>query len=168
MAFLGRAKGHAARQVDARVAAKTRETGAAVAGLTAATLWRHSPRAALSLGLTAAFLWLLSERLSHLDGPVLMAAVWQLAPTQWLQSLGFTALSFWAVGRYDAVLHRHLMSGMPERLARRAGIAAIAVSQTLGLGLISGAILRWRMLPGFSLWQATRLTAAVALSFLAG
>ncbi len=168
MAFLGRAKGHAARQVDARAAAKTRETGAAVAGLTAATLWRHSPRAALSLGLTAAFLWLLSERLSHLDGPVLMAAVWQLAPTQWLQSLGFTALSFWAVGRYDAVLHRHLMSGMPEGLARRAGIAAIAVSQTLGLGLISGSILRWRMLPGFSLWQATRLTAAVALSFLAG
>ncbi len=129
---------------------------------------RLGPRAALSLGLTAAFLWLLSDRLSHIDAQALTDAVWQLAPQQWLQSLGFTALSFWAVGRYDAVLHCHLMSGMPERLARRAGIAAIAVSQTLGLGLISGAILRWRMLPGVSLWQATRLTAAVALSFLAG
>lgn len=166
MAFLGRSKARAARRVDTMAAGAT-ETAPLIAGLTLA-LRRFGPRVALSLSLTVAFLWLLSDRLSQIDGQALADAVWRLAPQQWLQSLGFTALSFWAVGRYDAVLHHHVMSGMPERLARRAGIAAIAVSQTLGLGLISGAILRWRMLPGFSLWQATRLTAAVALSFLAG
>ncbi len=166
MAFLGRSKARAAQRVDAMAAGAT-EAPLLIAGL-AGALRRFGPRVAVSLSLTVAFLWLLSDRLSQIDGPALSDAMWRLAPQQWLQSLGLTALSFWAVGRYDAVLHHHLMSGMPERLARRAGIAAIAVSQTLGLGLISGAILRWRMLPGFSLWQATRLTAAVALSFLAG
>lgn len=129
---------------------------------------RFGPRALVSLGCLGLFLWLLSERIGRIDTSALIAAVWQLAPRQWAAALALTALSFWAVGRYDAVLHQHLATGISSRQARRAGIAAIAVSQTLGLGLVSGAILRWRMLPGVSLWQATRLTAAVALSFLAG
>lgn len=167
MAFLDRSKGREARRfgtgtVDARA------VGRASSGGPQATLLRLAPRAALSLGLSWALLWLLADRLSHIDVKALGHALWLLSPLQWGQSIGFTALSFWAVGRYDDVLHRHFITGMPARLARRAGIAAIAVSQFLGLGLISGAILRWRMLPGFTLWQATRLTAAVALSFLAG
>ena len=129
---------------------------------------RLAARAGLSLALTAVFVWLLADRLSDIDTTALRLALTRLHPQQWAVALVFTAASFWAVGRYDAVLHRHIATKAPDRLARRAGICAIAVSQTLGLGLISGAILRWRMLPGVSLWQATRLTAAVALSFLAG
>ena len=125
-------------------------------------------RAALSLAFLAGFVWLLSDRWAQIDTVALAQAFAGLRADQWGLALGLTSLSFWAVGRYDAVLHRHFATGLPGRLTRRAGICAIAVSQTLGLGLISGAILRWRMLPGFSLWQATQLTAAVALSFLAG
>ena len=131
-------------------------------------LARMAPRAAVTLALTAGFLWLLADRLQRIDLSSVAGAVAQLSALQWLQAIAFTALSFWAVGRYDAVLHRHFATGIPARAARRAGIAAIAVSQTLGFGIISGAILRWRMLPGFTLLQATGLTAAVALSFLAG
>lgn len=132
--------------------------------------WRRrmAGRAGLSLVLLLGFAWLLSDRITQIDGTALAGAFSGLGWWQWLLALAFTGLSFWAVGRYDAVLHRHFATGYPAHLARRAGICAIAVSQTLGLGLISGAILRWRMLPGVSLWQATRLTAAVALSFLAG
>lgn len=101
-------------------------------------------------------------------GVDLAGALAQISAPQWLTAAGFTAVSFWAVGQYDAVLHRHFATGIPAPLARRAGVSAIAVSQTLGFGLISGALLRWHMLPGVSLWQATRLTAAVAASFLAG
>ena len=36
------------------------------------------------------------------------------------------------------------------------------------MGVVTGAILRWRMLPSCSIWLATRLTVAVGLSFLAG
>ena len=129
---------------------------------------RMAPRAALSLGLMAVFLWLLADRLGRIDGQALTLAMWQLGPAQWGQALAFTAISFWAVGRYDAVIHRHFATGVPAARARAAGVAAIAVSQLVGLGVVSGAILRWRMLPGLSLWQATRLTATVALSFLAG
>lgn len=125
-------------------------------------------RAAVSVGLMMGFLWLLSGRLAQINVAALMAAFGQLQVSQWGAALAFTGLSFWAVGRYDSVLHQHFTSGMPCRMTRRAGICAIAVSQTLGLGLVSGAIVRWRMLPGATLWQATRLTAAVALSFLAG
>lgn len=125
-------------------------------------------RALLSLGLCGAFLWLLSQRLAHLDLAELRTAFGSVSATHWLAALALTGVSFWAVGRYDAVLHRHFATGLPENITRRAGICAIAVSQTLGLGVITGAILRWRMLPGQSLWLATRLTAAVAVSFLAG
>lgn len=129
---------------------------------------RLAARAGISLALTLGFVWLLSDRWAQLDIAALGEAFARLRPWQWALALILTAVSFWAVGRYDAVLHRHFATGMPARPSRRAGICAIAVSQTLGLGLISGAILRWRMLPGISLWQATQLTAAVALSFLAG
>lgn len=125
-------------------------------------------RALVSLGLSGLFLWLLSQRLAHLDLAELRAGFGSVTAPHWLAALALTAVSFWAVGRYDAVLHRHFATGLPENITRRAGVCAIAVSQTLGLGMISGAILRWRMLPGQSLWLATRLTAAVAVSFLAG
>lgn len=125
-------------------------------------------RAAISLGLALGMVWLLANRLAHLDFTALGQSFASLQPAQWAAALALTGVSFWAVGRYDAALHRHFATGIPEQVSRRAGVCAIAVSQTLGLGLISGAVLRWRMLPGISFWQATRLTAAVALSFLAG
>lgn len=142
--------------------------GAAAFGAPPMPVARLISRALVSLALAAGFVWLLADRWAQIDRAALGDAFARLQTRQWALALGLTAVSFWAVGRYDAVLHRHFATGMPGRIARRAGICAIAVSQTLGLGLISGAILRWRMLPGVSLWQATRLTAAVALSFLAG
>lgn len=142
--------------------------GAFLRGPGAWRLWQILTRAGLSLAITGLFLWLLSDRLAQIDTAALSRALGRIGPGQWALALALTAVSFWAVGQYDAVVHRHLATGLPGRAARRAGICAIAVSQSLGLGLISGAILRWRMLPGLSLWQATRITAAVALSFLAG
>lgn len=131
--------------------------------------WQHlALRVTLSLALACLFLWLLSARLTGIDITAVTATIAAVAPQQWLLALTCTGLSFWAVGHYDAVLHQHFATGLPARMTRRAGICAIAVSQMLGLGVITGAILRWRMLPGQSLWLATRLTAAVALSFLAG
>ncbi|NEY91363.1 phosphatidylglycerol lysyltransferase domain-containing protein [Tabrizicola oligotrophica] len=162
MAFQRWAFGNGRLPVVARTAGRGDRFGPAF------TLPRLLARAGLSLLLSGVFAWLLADRMARIDLAALAAAVRALHLWQWLLALGFTGLSFWAVGQYDGVIHRHFATGLPPRVARRAGIAAIAVSQTLGLGLISGAILRWRMLPGLSLWQATRLTAAVALSFLAG
>ncbi len=137
--------------------------GLAGVGLTA----RQGLRVAGSLGLGLGMIWLLAHRLSAIEPAEVAAAFAGLPPQAWALALGATAASFWAVGRYDAVIHRHFATGQSEARTRLAGICAIAVSQMIGLGVVTGSILRWRMLPETTLLQAARLTAAVALSFLA-
>lgn len=114
------------------------------------------------------FGWLLADRLADISLSQTQSALFGVTPGQWLAATIATALSFWAIGQYDGVIHRYLATGISAVSAHRAGATAIAVSQTLGLGVITGAIVRWRMLPGLSLWQATKLTSLVALFFLCG
>ncbi|MFI4861863.1 MAG: hypothetical protein ACIAXF_14415, partial [Phycisphaerales bacterium JB063] len=49
-----------------------------------------------------------------------------------------TVISFWSLGRYDAIAHRHLGTDIRARSASRAGVCAIAFSQTVGFGLLTG------------------------------
>ena len=126
---------------------------------------RLAGRVGLSLAAAALCLWLLADRLHNLDLRATATAFAHLAPGQWLAALLATTVSFWALGRYDDVMHRHLGTGRHGPASVRAGAAAIAVSQSLGFGLVTGALMRWRLLPGISLWQASRLTAAVSAGF---
>ena len=125
-------------------------------------------RLVIMLTISALFVGLLTQRLAKVDFNATWAAVGLLPAVAWVAAFALTATAFWAVGQYDVVLHRHFETGGNARAARTAGISAIAVSQTIGLGVITGAILRWRMLPDQSLWLASRITVAVAMSFLAG
>ena len=84
----------------------------------------------------------------------------------WVAALAFTALSFLAVGRYDGAAHRHLQTGITNQQARISGMAAVAVAQSIGFGLFSGALARWRLLPGISLTQSLGLSAFVSISFV--
>ncbi|AJE46448.1 phosphatidylglycerol lysyltransferase domain-containing protein [Celeribacter indicus] len=123
---------------------------------------------ALPLGLTLIVVWLVGEKAAHLDMAAVGATIATLRPAQWVLALLATAGSFWAVGHYDRVLHAQLGTGIAAGAARRTGVIAIALSQVLGFGALTGTLVRWRMLPELTLWQAARLSAAVALSFLAG
>ncbi len=140
--------------------------------LTIGAMSRRLPRlfgrAGVSLALAGLFLWLLSTRLADVDLATIGRAFSGVQFGQWVLAAAATVISFWAVGRYDAVVHRFLETGVAPQAARRAGICAIAISQMLGLGVITGTVLRLRMLPGQSPAMAARLTFAVALSFLAG
>lgn len=120
--------------------------------------------AAFALG----FVLLFADRLPKVSLTEVLHAVRAVAFHQWVAAVGATVASFWAVGRYDAIVHAVLRSGIPSQAARRAGIAAIAVSQTVGFGLLTGALARWRLLPEMTFWQALRISTVVALSFLAG
>lgn len=137
-----------------------------------ATAAQHMGQAAqkigLSLALLGVFAYLLRDRILALDLGAATATMQTFAPAQWAMALAATAISFWAIGRYDAVVHRHLATTVAGPEARRAGIAAIAISQTVGAGVFTGALVRWRMLRCVSLWQATRISLAVTLSFLGG
>ena len=114
------------------------------------------------------FGWLLAHRLTDISFDQMKSALVTVAAWQWFGAAFATGISFWAVGHYDGVIHRHLATGISPVAARRAGATAIAVSQTIGFGVITGALLRWRMLPCLSLWQATKLTSLVAVFFLSG
>ena len=109
---------------------------------------KTAARVSIAIALAGVFLWLLAVRLAHVEWNDVRAGFVGVAWHQWLAAGVATGVSFWAVGRYDAVLHRHLSTNVADRRSRRAGICAIAVSQTIGMGVITGAILRWRMLPG--------------------
>ncbi len=131
-----------------------------------AVLRRNFMRMAFSIVVCGLMVRLLLGRLSEIEPAEVAQAFAALPPAAWGLSLAATAVSFWAVGHYDTAIHRHFATHLPEARTRLAGICAIAVSQMIGLGVISGAILRWRMLPELGPWRATRMTAAVAVSFL--
>lgn len=140
------------------------------AGLAAALrhgLLRGLGRQALALAVLGAAAILLRDRIAALDLAAIGAALATVGPLQWALALGATLVSFAALAQYDALIHRTLGTGADPAQARRAGWSAIALSQVLGFGLISGALVRWRMLPGSSLVEASKLTATVAASFLA-
>ncbi|MGH1369340.1 MAG: phosphatidylglycerol lysyltransferase domain-containing protein [Maritimibacter sp.] len=107
------------------------------------------------------------DRIQTLDMAHVFAALQTVGPGQWALGLVLTGVSFWSLGQYDVLVHRLLGLGTPPVEASRTGITAIAVSQTVGMGAITGSFVRWRMLPNVSLFDATRISAVVALSFLA-
>ena len=136
---------------------------------TATIAWRAAlHRQILPLMLAIFCVYLARERFPSLDRLAVWAALRDVSAGQWLVALIATATSFWALGHYDALMHRALRTGTPTRSAAWAGMAAIAISQTVGLGLVTGSLVRWRLLPGLSLGQATKLTLAVTASFLTG
>lgn len=113
-------------------------------------------------------LWFFSDRLPHLDLIAIKPAFARIGNLQWGLALAATAVSFCAVGWYDDVIHGLLATGIRTRAARLSGTISIAIAQFTGFGVITGALVRWRLLDRLSLWQATRISAAVSVSFLAG
>ncbi|UWQ35820.1 phosphatidylglycerol lysyltransferase domain-containing protein [Leisingera aquaemixtae] len=124
-------------------------------------------RLAVPFAVMAGCLWLLQVQSDLPPLDELGTLVFDLPAWKWAGAALATAVSFWALGRYDCVAHRHLGTGLDGPAARRAGMAAIAFSQTAGFGLITGSYARWRLLPGLTPLQAGQLTALVAATFLA-
>ncbi|MFV2002884.1 MAG: hypothetical protein ACC619_07860, partial [Paracoccaceae bacterium] len=129
---------------------------------------RVAARQLLPLAVVVLALWLLRERIATLDLSAIWATLDQVTARQWLISIAATGVSFWAVGRYDNVLHKMLATNISTRHARYSGTAAIAIAQFAGFGVLTGALVRWRLLQDLSLGQALRISLAVSASFLAG
>lgn len=123
-------------------------------------------RLGLTLGLGGLFLGLLAQRMPGVDPGLVVTALGRIGPGPLVAACLATGLSFWAVAGYDWALHRHLRTGVDPARARQAGFAAIAIGQTVGLGVVSGALVRWRLLPELGLLGAMRLAVLVAGSFL--
>ncbi|MCK0143518.1 phosphatidylglycerol lysyltransferase domain-containing protein [Aliiroseovarius sp. F20344] len=129
-------------------------------------LRRMALRQLLPFGLTLGLVILLWQRIEGLDVAYIYASLKTVSLSQWFGAAVFSTISFWALGRYDGVVHRLIGTGVSIKAAERSGITSIALSQTVGLGVVSSAFVRWRMLPDLSLIQAVRISAIVAVSFL--
>lgn len=124
-------------------------------------------RLSAPFAMAALCLWALSTRIDLPSASEIWALLGGLKLWQWLAACVATAVSFWALGRYDSVAHRHLQTGLDGPQARRAGMAAIAFSQLVGFGLFTGAYARWRLVPGLTAMQAAQMTGLVGLTFMA-
>ncbi len=124
-------------------------------------------RSGLPLLIGAACLGLLRDRREGLEFQAVAAVVEATSLGQWIAAAGATAVSFWAIGSYDLVMHRHLRTGVPSRVAQVSGAGSIALAQVLGMGMVTGALARWRMLSGAQPGMAAAVTGTVALSFMA-
>lgn len=116
---------------------------------------------------TALCLWVLQDRVALPSPGDLEGLLRGVQPWQWGGALLATCVSFWALGRYDSVAHRHLNTKLDGPRARKSGMASIALSQTVGFGLVTGSYARWRLMPGLSALQSVQLTSFVAVTFLA-
>ena len=110
--------------------------------------------------------WILSRELSVDLIASLPQRLSDIAAWQWVSAAVLTALSLYSVGRYDVLAHRFLRTGLPERSARWTGSIAIALAQSLGFGLFTGALARWRMMPALGAVGAFKLSTVVSVSFV--
>ena len=122
---------------------------------------------AIPLILICVFAWLVSTRMADIDLHGILGAVGNIALWQWGAAVVFCAISFFAVGRMELVLHRIMSLDTSAGMAQLTGIAAVGSAQLTGFGLLTGTLARWRMMPDASLWSAARVTGAVSLTFMA-
>ncbi|WP_171060716.1 phosphatidylglycerol lysyltransferase domain-containing protein [Poseidonocella sp. HB161398] len=127
------------------------------------SLGRALAAPALAVLLVLAF----REKFLDIDLAAAREAFARIAPAAWAQALALSALGYWALGRFDAIAHRMFHTGVGQRLARRAGMASMAISQMLGLGILTGALARWRLIPGLSPGRALMLSTVMAAGFFA-
>lgn len=128
------------------------------------------PKLYRRLGLTAGSgllcLGLLAGQMQAIDPVRVLGALGQVGWLPWVLAACATLISFCAVAGYDLALHRHLATGISPGRARSAGFAAIAIGQTVGMGVVAGTLVRWRLLPELGFLGAARLSLLVAGSFL--
>jgi phosphatidylglycerol lysyltransferase len=122
----------------------------------------------LPLGLAGLCTFVVLERLAHVPLADITASLGAVTASQWITAAIATALSFAAVGQYDYLFHRWLKTGVGPHRAVLSGAATIALAQTLGMGLATGTLARWRMLPEMNATTALKITNYVSFSFMAG
>lgn len=128
---------------------------------------RHLAMAALSI----AVIWGLSGHFGPLDFEAIGASISAFSASTWLAAAVFTAISFAAISRYDALVTGFLGHPIPARTAMATGWRATALSQVTGFGLFVGTFSRWRILSRtgvISLKDSAAITALICSVFLTG
>lgn len=115
----------------------------------------------LAMGLTA--IWVLSERLQAVD----LAEVWEqlvsLPPSVMLAGLGLSAVIYALVAFYEGVAAHMATGRRMTALAARNALIANPLSRAIGVPMLSGAALRYRLYAEQSV-SAKQIAAMMALT----
>lgn len=125
-------------------------------------------RHGMPFALAAICLYSAPQILNNVSFPDVIALVGTLPVWVWIVAILFTMVSFQAVGQYDVLAKRHLNVTGSDARTRQNGMIAVALSQTLGFGLITGSLVRYRLRPDEGVMRAGQVTGLVTLFFLIG
>lgn len=135
-------------------------------------VWNASADAVLRHGMPLAFVaicvYSLPEFAVSVSLPEVFDLIGGLPIWAWFTAVCFAAASFYFVGHYDVLARRQLGLNGSETRTHRNGMIAVALSQVIGFGLITGSFARYRLRPEEGVVRAGQVTALVALLFLTG
>lgn len=123
-------------------------------------------RIVLPLAVLVVCAWALAPHFAAQSLDATLSQLRALPWSAWLAAGSLSIISLWSVGRYDGVAHRHFATGIADYQARWSGTISISLAQTLGFGLFTGALARWRMLPDVTFATSLKLSAFVSFSFI--
>ncbi len=132
----------------------------------AASFPRLALRSVLPCAVLVLCLWAMAPHLRAVAPQQIIESFRAIAPLNWVVAAVACAISFWAIGHYDLVAHRHFQTQVPRRAAVWSGTAAIALAQTLGFGVLTGGLVRFRLLGGLGPKLALMISGFVSLSFM--
>jgi phosphatidylglycerol lysyltransferase len=116
----------------------------------------------LSLGVFSAALWVLHLEFAHLHFHDVMAQIEALPAASIVAAIGLTLISYFVLTLYDALSLHYVERRLGYRRSALASFLGYAVSQNVGLTLVSGAPIRFRL---YSAWGLSSVEIAAVVAF---
>ncbi len=125
---------------------------------------------ALGAVLFCVAIWVLHHELRQVHLRDVLHEFSVLPPFAILAAVGCTMVSFLAISGYDMLALRYLGRSLPYRMVAPVSLTATAIGQSVGLALISGGAIRYRMYSalGLGALEIASLIGFVSLTFGAG
>lgn len=134
-------------------------------------IWQVRPKQLVLPALALLAVFFLRDRLQGVDIQRSFEILKTFHFHQWSIGAFCCVVSFYALGQFDRIFAGQLGLDLPRKTAVAGGWRATAIAQLLGFGILTGALVRWRLYGGefgVSLWSATKLTVLGSIGFLFG
>lgn len=124
----------------------------------------------ISLALLTLSGFVLCSQLKDLDIDAVSQSIRTLPRRSLWQSMGFVCLGYWAMTGYDTLAMRHLKEPLAYRRIALTAFISCALSNTIGLSLLTGSAIRYRFYRGWgvAVGSIAQVIAFTNISFWLG
>lgn len=112
--------------------------------------------------LFGASLWAIAQQLQQYQWRDIWLSLRAIPQTALLRAIGLTLLNYWIFTSYDTLAVRYVRHPLPYRKTAFAAVIATAISNSVGLALLSGSAIRYRL---YRVWQFSSLEIAHLIAF---